>query len=255
MTNSQKALLSLFVASLFFSMGWSANNLYKAKFNQPKSSLLSKIKKEKKLNVVLLNSPSTYYIGVDGAQGFEYDLLDAYAKYLDVDLNITVANTVKEAIELSKNPSIHITSASLSKTEQRKELFNFGPSYFEVQEQVICNRNMIGSGRFPRSVEELSGLSIMVGEETSYAQTLDALINDGYDINATYTAEFSTEELLEKVANGAIDCTVADSNIYALNLRYFTEITMAFTISGREHLAWVLQKDAKELPKIWLKIF
>jgi membrane-bound lytic murein transglycosylase F len=258
MANSNKAFLFLFFALLFFGLGWSANTFFKSHFNQPKSSVLSKIKKQKTLNVVLLNSPSTYYIGVDGAQGFEYDLLDAYAKYLDVDLNITVANTVKEAIELSKNPAIHITSASLSKTEQRKELFNFGPSYFEVQEQVICNRSMIGSGRFPRTVEELSGLSIMVGEETSYSQTLESLINDGYDINATYSAEYSTEELLERVAKGEIDCTIADSNIYALNLRYFTEITMAFTISGREHLAWVLQKDAKELKTnmyIWFNEF
>jgi membrane-bound lytic murein transglycosylase F len=100
-------------------------------------STLDKIKQTNSLNVVLLNASSTYYIGTEGPQGFEYDLLQSYADHLGVELNITAAHTIKEAIELSKNPNIHITSASLAKTPQREEKFHFGPSYFEVQEQVI----------------------------------------------------------------------------------------------------------------------
>ena len=197
--------------------------------------------------MVLLNAPSTYYIGVNGPQGFEYDLLRAYATHLGVELNIISANTTKEAIELSKNSDIHITSASLAKTRERIKSFNFGPSYFEVREQVICHRGMIGSGKFPRDVEDLEGLEIIVGEDTSYSETIKSLQKDGFDINATFSSEFSTEELLEQVAKHTIDCTIADSNIYSLNLRYFTDIALAFTISGREQLAWVLKDESKEL--------
>jgi len=231
---------------LFFLFGWFSHQAY-APAQSLKPTLLSKIKKNKQLNVVLLNSPSTYYIGAEGPQGFEYDLLKLYADHLGVDLNITVASTVKEAISYIGNPSVHIISSSLAKTKEREGKFNFGPSYFEVQEQVICHRGMIGSGKFPKDIESLIGLNIMVGEGTSYSETIKSFQADGYDINATFTSEFSTEELLEKVANYEIDCTIADSNIYALNLRYFTEILFAFTISGREQLAWVLPVDSKEL--------
>lgn len=250
------AILILFSLS-FFLFGWLSHMAYEP--SKPlKPTLLSKIKASGTLNVVLLNSPSTYYIGADGPQGFEYDLLNSYAEYLGVDLNITMANTVKEAIELSKSPKIHITSASLAKTQERMGKFNFGPSYFEVQEQVICHRGMIGSGKFPKDVESLAGLHIMVGEDTSYSDTIKIFQAEGYDINATFTSEYSTEELLEKVANHEIDCTIADSNIYSLNLRYFTEILFAFTISGREQLAWVLAPDSKELESdmyAWLNNF
>ncbi len=241
-----KVLLAIFFAFSFFSFGWLSHSAYKPGKKIEKPSVLDEIKKTKNLNVVLLNAPSTYYIGTDGAKGFEYDLLHAYAKHLGVSLNITTANTIKEAIKFSKMPHIHITSASLAKTRQREKTFNFGPSYFEVQEQVICNRGMIGSGKFPRDVEDLLGLNIRVGEGTSYSETIKSLQKDGYDINATFDSELSTEELIEQVASHEIDCTIVDSNIYALNQRYFPRIALAFSISGRQQLAWVLAKDSKK---------
>ena len=247
-----------FFAASFFAFGWLSHSAYTPGKRIKKVSLLDKIKKQKVLNVVLLNSPSTYYIGTEGRQGFEFDLLKSYAQHIGVELNIKTAHTVQEAIEMSHNPNIHITSASLAKTPQREKVFHFGPSYFEVQEQVICHRGMLHTSKFPRDVEDLEGLKIIVGEGTSYSETIKSLQNDGFDINATITDEYSTEELLAKVAKHEIDCTIADSNVYAINLRYFTEIALAFSISGREQLAWVLPKGAKELEAsmyTWLNDF
>ena len=242
-----KLSVVVFFAIPFFVFGWLSHTAYNPIHKIKTASVLDEIKENKFLNVALLNSPSTYYIGPDGAKGFEYDILNAYAKHLDVDLNITMVNTTKEALELSKNPNIHITSASLAKTKIKEKNFNFGPSYFEAQQQVICYRGMLWSGKFPKSVEDLAGLKIVVGEETSYSETIDSLLEDGFDINATYTSEYSTEELLAKVADNEIDCTIADSNIYALNQRYFPKIALAFSVSNREQLAWVLAPDSKEL--------
>ena len=242
-----KFILFILFAISFFAFGWISHSGYTPIHKIMYPTPLNIIKTNKKLNVVLLNAPSTYYIGVNGPQGFEYDLLKAYSDHLGVELNIIPANTIKEAIELSKDPDVHITSASLAKTPQRIKNFNFGPSYFEVREQVICHRGMIGSGKFPRNVEDLDGLKIVVGEDTSYSETIKSLQKDGFDINATFSSEYSTEELLEQVAEHTIDCTIADSNIYSLNLRYLTDIALAFTISGREQLAWVLKEGADEL--------
>jgi len=250
--------ISFVFALTFFLFGWFSHSAYKPGNRIKQRSLLEKIKEKKELHVVLLNAPSTYYIGSEGPQGFEYDLLQAYANHLGVSLKITPAHTVKEALELSKNKDVHITSAALAKTPSRQKKYHFGPSYFEVQEQVICNRGMLGSSKFPRDVEDLEGLSLMVGEDTSYSETLQKLTEDGFDINFTTTSEYSTEELLEMVAAHEIDCTVADSNIYALNLKFFPEISLAFSISGREQLAWLLPKDAKELETdmyTWLNDF
>ena len=237
----------VFFAISFFIFGWLSHTAYKPIHRIKVPSVLDKIKAKNLLNVVLLNSPSTYYIGSDGPKGFEYDLLSAYAKHIGVDLNVTTVNTTKEALEFSKNSNVHITSASLAKTKTKEKAFNFGPSYFEAQQQVICYRGMLWQGHFPKSVEDLAGLKIVVGEDTSYSETIEILREDGFDINATYTSDFSTEELLFKVSTNEIDCTIADSNIYALNQRYFPKIALAFSVSNREQLAWVLASDSKEL--------
>ncbi|MBD3797024.1 MAG: membrane-bound lytic murein transglycosylase MltF [Campylobacterales bacterium] len=247
-----------FLPFSFFVFGWLSHSVYEPASRIEEKSLLDTIKERSVLNVVLLNAPTTYYIGPDGPSGFEYDLLNAYAKSIDVDLNITAAHTVKEALEYVGKENIDIISASLTKTPHREELYNFGPSYFEVQEQVVCYRGMLGTAKFPRDVEDLEGLEIVVGENTSYYETIESLINDGFDINVSVTSEYSTEELLEMVSNNQIDCTIADSNIYSNNLKYFPDIAMAFTISGREQLAWILPQNSTKLEAnmySWLNSF
>jgi len=236
------------LSGLSFFAGWYLNAKYlKEEKKQINISILDKIKQRKKLNVVLLNSPSCYYIGVNGPSGFEYDLVKDYANRLGVELNITTVHTVKEALSYANKPNIDIISASVTKTKKREKLYNFGPTYFEVREQLICSKTLNQEDRFPKDLEDLSNVNIVVGEKTSYEETLKKLINDGYELNITLVSENSTEELLEKVSKGLIDCTVSDSNIYAINLRYFTNLALAFNISATEELAWIIPFGANKL--------
>jgi membrane-bound lytic murein transglycosylase F len=239
--------IALFALS-FFLFGWMSHKGYDAPQKKKiVKTRLDNIKASKELKVVFLNSPSIYYIGTDGPQGFEYDLLKSYADSIGVELKITTVNTIEEVIKYIDNDSIDVISASLAKTPLRKRKFNFGPSYFEVQQQVICNRKMKYPKKIPRSLEDLGGINLVVGEGTSYAERILRLQARGYDINATFTSDFSTEELLSKVSSSEIECTIVDSNIYSLNIRYYTEMTLAFTLSEREQLAWVIAKDAESL--------
>jgi len=63
----------------------------------------------------------------------------------------------------------------------------------------------------------------------------------------TYDAEFTTEQLLEMVGKEESDCTVSDSNIFAINQRYYPELAMAFAVSERKHLAWILRNSDNSL--------
>lgn len=229
----------------FFMFGWFSHSQYKNIFQFIYPTTLEKIKKNGILNVVLINSSSTYYIGSDGKKGFEYDILNSYASHLGAALNVIVANTSKEALELSKDPDIHITSALLAKDDTNEKQYNLGPSYLEVQEQVVCNRSL--AQRFPKNTDMLQGLNIMAGEETRYSDTLEKLKSDGLDIAVTYSSDLSTEEILSKVASKEIDCTIVDSNIFSINQRYYPDLSFAFSVGPREQLAWVLAPNSKTL--------
>ena len=195
------------------------------------------------LDVVILNSPTTYYAGTEKELGFDYELIAAFAKEINVDLNLSVVFTVSEALQKSRDGLGDITVAGLTITDKRKEEFKFGPQYHTVQEQLICSSELFKKKNFPRDVEDIVGLNIVVGKDTSYESTLLKLKNDveGFDFNTT--TEYSTEQLLDLAHKQEIDCTVADSSVFMINQRYYPKLVRALVLSGRKSLAWIIRDD------------
>lgn len=242
-----KATIVLF-SIYFFLFGWFSRSQFETvvDFFKPKDSL-ERIKKDGTINVVLPNSSTTYYIGNDSEGGFEYELLKEYAKHLGVKLNVIVVPSSKAALELNGDSNIDIISANLASNETNKQLYNLGPSYLEVQEQVVCNRTLLQSKKFPKDIDNLKGLNIAIEDDSRYALTINSLKMANSDLNATYSSDYTTEELLAKVASNEFDCTVVDSNVFAINQRYYPEITYAFSVGQREQLAWIITKESKKL--------
>jgi membrane-bound lytic murein transglycosylase F len=252
----------LITAAIFFTLGWITKSYIQSGSTfggSPKHSLLQKIKDKKRLDVVILNSPTVYYIGPQGPLGFEYDLLKAYADYIGVELNLIVVHTVEQALAKSKEHVGDLTAAGLSITEQRKEQFMFGPQYYTVQEQLVCNRKMRNDGTFPKDIEDLVDLKIVVGEGTSYVQTLKDLQNEELkELKFETTDKYSTQQLLKMAWKREIDCSVADSNIFSINQRYYPELSRAMVLSDRKALAWILRPGDTSVKKSlyeWLNIY
>ncbi|MDA3946404.1 MAG: membrane-bound lytic murein transglycosylase MltF [Helicobacteraceae bacterium] len=256
----RRVLTLLFIAVLAFFMGQWSVMLFNIKSAEDtstadpvvevqveKPTLLEQIKAKKELEVVIVNGPTTYFVGPIGKEGFEYILLSKYAKHLGVALKLDVVSTVNEALALTREGVGDITSGALSRTKEREEIFLFGPSYFSVKEEVVCHQKMIRDGSFPRSLEDLVGLKIVVGEDTSYAEHLVAFQQELPELVFEESAEFSSEQLLGLVSQGKIDCSVVDSNIFAVNNRYYPAIRKSFDISGLKELSWILREGEEAL--------
>ena len=181
------------LSAVFFFFGWSSQAYISSQTRLEKMTYLDKIKEKKRPDVIILNSPTVYYIGPEREMGFEYELLSSYAKEIGVDLNLTIVNTVDEAHKLSRAGIGDITAAGLTITPEREKDFVFGPKYFLVQEQMICHKDMYKQKNFPKDMEDLSGLDIVVGKSTSYAQTLENLKELYPGINARYDDNASTQ--------------------------------------------------------------
>ena len=103
--------------------------------------LIEQIKKDGKLVVATRNSPTTYYLGPDGAAGFEYDLASMFAKELGVELEIKLPDSLTDIFSSITSGNAHIASAGLTVTEKRKQLVKFGPVYQTIQEQVVYHKD------------------------------------------------------------------------------------------------------------------
>jgi len=191
-----------------------------------------------KLTVLIRNIPTVYYEGPEGKMGFEYDLVKAFADHMGLELKLKVVDSVTDILKAIENGEADLTAAGLTRTDEREKRFLFGPDYFTVQQQVVGNR----SHPYPRKVEELQNFDLLVLKNTSYVEELKGLQQQYPYLHWEETDEYSTDQLLEQVWLGKISCTVADSNILAMNRRYFPELMVAFPISEEQHLAWIINK-------------
>ncbi|NIA19091.1 MAG: membrane-bound lytic murein transglycosylase MltF [Xanthomonadaceae bacterium] len=196
-----------------------------------------------KLTVLIRNIPTVYYEGPEGKMGFEYDLVKAFADHLGLELKLKIVDSVTDILKAIENGEADLVAAGLTRTDEREKRLLFGPDYFTVQQQVIGNRKY----PYPKKVEELQNFDLVVLKNTSYVEKLKGLQQQYPHLQWQETDEYSTDQLLEQVWLGKISCTVSDSNILAMNRRYFPELMVAFPISEKQHLAWIINKKKLRL--------
>ena len=206
---------------------------------------LDRILQKKILTVVTRNAPTTWYEGRDGNAGFEYELAKSFAAYLDVELNLVSEDSVSGVLAMIRQGEADIAAAGLTRTAERENGFLFGPAYQEVRQQVVCRRG----GARPKNVEDLANVELMVPANSSYVERLQSLKSSYPDIHWREDKNLNTENLLERVWEKELECTIADSNIVAINRRYFPELSVRFDLGEPESLAWILPLDAPRLRK------
>lgn len=210
----------------------------------PSTRSLEDIRKEDRFVILTRNAPTTYYLDRDGEPaGPEYDMGELFGEHLGVQPEYVVKNSIGALFKALKKGEGDMIAASISITPGRSEKYLFGPSYLEVTQQVVCRPGM----KSPKDVTGLIGLKLMVVADSSYDERLASLAAQHPELKWKRTNNRGTEDLLEDVQDKKLDCTVADSNIVAVNRRYYPELRVAFNLGEPEHLAWVLPKGRDEL--------
>lgn len=202
-----------------------------------------KIRYHGELRVLTRNAPTTLYQGRDGSAGLEFDLVSDFAEYLGVTPVFIIKANIGEILDGLANGEGAIAAAGLTKTAKRAEYYEFGPAYQRVEQQLVCRRG----GKIPKNIAELASVKIQVAAHSSYSDSLVAFREQHPEITWQETVDYDTEQLLRRVWFKEIDCTIADSNIVAINRRYFPELVVALTLGEEQPLAWLLSRDAGEL--------
>ena len=204
---------------------------------------LEQIREQGEIIVLTRNAPTTYYEGREGMTGLEYDLVTAFARHLEVAARFKVYDGTADILAALRGPAGHLAAAGLTRTEARREHFLFGPSYQSVKQQVVCRRG----GKRPKTVKALAGVQLQVAADSSYVERLEELKQKHSALEWQVSNDLGSEQLLEKVWRRQLECTVADSNIVAINRRYFPELSVMFDLTQAQELAWAFPAQADEL--------
>lgn len=201
---------------------------------------LSQVLSSGVLRVGTTYGSTTYFLGSNGSEGFEYELAKGFADYLDVELEIYPYYNFNQIFPQLAQGHLDIVAAGITATEKRQSAFKFGPAYQTVSQKLVYKQ---GRTR-PKSPYDLQGkLTVTVG--SSHAETLQILQQNEpnwQQVNWHETANEDVEELLLLIQQDKLDYTIIDSNTLAVMRRLYPELSVGFTVYQQQQVAWALNQ-------------
>lgn len=198
---------------------------------------LDRVLQERTLTMVTRNAPTTYYEDRSGLTGYEYELANAFADYLGVELTVIVADHLTDLFAHVDDRQAAFAAAGISANENRQRWMRFSSPYSHVDELIVFRRQ----GKEPKVVEDLIGASIVVATDSSHAMRLRTLQQTTPALSWRETQSLEVTDLLHMVANGQLDYTVVDSNEFDLLQAYFPNVDTSLVLSERVPLAWAFR--------------
>jgi len=201
-------------------------------------SMLDQVIDLGELRVVTRDTPTSYYVGPDGPAGPEYDLFRGFAESLGVTLVIETVESVSEILPHVNEGKVHMAAAGLSMTDSRREYMSFGYPYNSVDMHLIYK---LGSGK-PRSIEEVIGRHVEVVASSSHSDMMDSLSEAYPELEWSENADVEVVDLLEKVALGELDFTIADSTEFNIQRHFYPDLRIALDLQVADPIAWAFKK-------------
>jgi membrane-bound lytic murein transglycosylase F len=193
------------------------------------------------LVVLTRQSPTTYYVGVDGEPaGFEYDLVAEFARRQGLRLRLEVADELQDLVGDVAGGRAHLAAAGLSVTPDRAGRLRFGPVYASERELVLCGPHV----RRPASLADLQAVRLEVVRASSHSERLQEVRQAYPTLRWREMDVASTEDLLERAATGLSDCTVADGGTYDVARHFWPDLVVAFDLTDQRDIAWAMPFNA-----------
>jgi membrane-bound lytic murein transglycosylase F len=197
---------------------------------------LEEIHERGELRVLTRYGPTTYYVKGNELAGFEYELAQHFAEYLNVKLKIIVPDNLGNILRLIEHGKADMAAAGLAITPKRKDHFHFGPVYQEVTQQLVYRNG----STIPQDITDLFNGQLEVVANSSHVEQLNSYKEDIPQLSWTENKKLDSSGLLELVELEMIDYTIADSNDFAANQTLFPELRVAFDLSEPQSLAWAM---------------
>ena len=204
---------------------------------------LHKILKNKEITIITRNNAHCYYLYRDETMGFEYELAKEYADYLDVRLNIEVADRWDSMVQRLHQGSGALIAAGISISPAREQQVSFSNGYMAIQPHIITHR----SNKKIRSINDLTDKTINIVSGSTYHKQLETLRDRGANFFIQSHDDLAAEELIQKVSDREIEITVTSSHIAILNRRNYPWAVMKGKIGAEQQLGWAVYPKAHQL--------
>ena len=241
---------------------------------EPISRDLAQIRERGYLTVVAPYNSTTYFIYQGEPLGYEYELLQAFAKHLGVTLKMVVVAEPKSLLPLLNSGDGDIAAGRLIPTAESQNAVAFSQALYHTEPVLVQQEkppSAAGEGaekalapgpadplpqvdieaRLVTRPSQLAGRTVNLPEKSAYVPTLVELEDEiSGDIHVIEIGgKIQDETLAMKVARGEVEFTVMQKNLADLKEAEFKNLQVR-PILGRMHkVSWALRKNSSELMK------
>lgn len=207
---------------------------------------LEQIRERGKLIAITDFNSTSYFIYRGEPMGFQYELLQAYADYLQLELVLITENDLNIAFEMLNHGDADLLALNLSINNERKEQVRFTEPIGQTRQVLVQRKpdNWLDmtmdqvDALIIRNQLDLAGKTVYVQSGSSYYQRLKNLQDEIGDSINIIQVPMETEELVTLVARGEIDYTVCDENVALVNRTYYTILDVDTPVSFPQNYAW-----------------
>ena len=203
-----------------------------------------------KIIAATLYGSTSYFQYKMQPMGYEYDLVKDFAKTHDLELELKVARTNSELVEMLDNGEADLIAYPMPVSNRLKEKVIYC-GHETISSQVLVQRANKGD-TILKDVTELLGKEVYVKPKTKYSQrmhNLDMELGGGIQIHEVESDSIMIEDLIEMVSKGEIPYTVCDDYTARLNKTYYWNLNIDLKISFRQRSSWIVRQETPELAK------
>lgn len=209
--------------------------------------------KSGRLVILVENSSTSYFIYKGQKMGYEYEILNEFAKELGVELEVKIVANLDNLIPMLNEHEGDLIACNYTVTKERTKEINFSMPYMQTP-QVLIQKKPSGwekmtakelNSQLVTEPVELAHKHVSIWENSSYYKRLIHLqeeIGDSIYIEPV-NGLTGSEELIEQVSQGIIDYTIAEENIAEVNARFYDNIDYSTAISVKQNIAFGIRKS------------
>ena len=256
-----KFIAFLFIISIPLNMG-SCSRRGESRFRDVESlkpenrvTNLESIKQEGILRVVTEFNSISYFIYRGQPMGFQYEMLQELANYMDLQLEVNVSNDLdKNFLDLEEG-NVDLIAMNLTITSERKKMVSFTVPFLQTRQVLVqrkpqrwdeMNHKQLESSLI-RNQLDLSGKTVYVQVGSVYAVRLRSLSNEIGGGIMIKEVQLESEQLVQRVAMGEIDYAICDENVGLVNTLYFPQLDVGTAISFPQNVAWAVHHQSDSL--------
>jgi len=217
---------------------------------------LDSILRRGKLIALTRYNANSFFIYKGQPMGYEYELLQLFAKSIGVDLEIKIPSTNDSLYIMLEEGAGDLIAANLVVTKEKGERISFS-NHHNITRQVLVQklpenyRYMNVKQRNIALIQDpidLIGKVVVVPANSAYHHRLVNLSREiGGDIIINPTEHYETEDLIGMVSRGEIEYTIADENTAELNKSFYKNIDVSVPISFSQRIAWGFRRESPNL--------